>query len=64
MKNTYASYKKVRNASWQILIDFKVKALPVTITKITSEENIVLLKNSEINELDGNESAISYQLSL
>ena len=60
MKNIYASYKKVRNASWQVLIDFRVNKLPVIITKITSEQNIVLLKNSDVGELKKDEVGISY----
>jgi len=60
LQNAYASYKNVRDASWQVLIKFKVKELPVDTIKIASETNIVTLKNSEVNEMDENESGISY----
>ena len=60
LQNTYAIYKNVRDASWQVLIKFEVRELPIDAIKIASIADIVTLKNSEINELDKKESGISY----
>lgn len=52
----YGQYKNARNASWQCLIDYKISSLPVKVSRIAKQANIVLLKNSAVNLLDENES--------
>ncbi len=39
----YTKYQKVRNASWQLLIDFNVKSLPVKIGDILNELEITFV---------------------
>ena len=52
----YGQYKNARNVSWQCLIDYKVNSLPVKVSRIAKQADIVLLKNSVINLLTQNES--------
>lgn len=59
MQGSYGLYKKVRNASWQILIDNKITALPVDVVAIAAQNDIVILKNSVAHELRENEDGVS-----
>lgn len=59
MANIYGVYKKVRNASWQALIDNSVDRLPVDLVQIVSNNGIKLLKNSQAHELRSGEAGIS-----
>lgn len=59
MASIYGVYKKVRNASWQALIDNKVDSLPVDIVQIACNNGIRLLKNSQVSELRNGEVGIS-----
>lgn len=40
----YGKYKYVRNASWQILLDYNVRQLPVKITDIARQADIKVVK--------------------
>lgn len=55
----YGQYKNARNASWQCLIDYRISNLPVKVSQIAKQADIVLLKNSAINLLSDNESGIT-----
>lgn len=57
--NLYGAYKNARNASWQVLIDFKISTVPVRVTDITNASGISLIKNTDVNELKDNEVGIS-----
>lgn len=59
LTNIYGAYKKARNASWQALIDNKIDSLPVDVVKIVRDNGILLVKNSQANELRKNEAGIS-----
>ena len=52
----YGQYKNARNASWQCLIDYRISNLPVKVSQIAKQADIVLLKNSAVNLLNSNES--------
>lgn len=52
----YEKYKNARNASWQCLIDYRISNLPVKVSQIAKQADIVLLKNSAVNLLSENES--------
>lgn len=52
----YGQYKNARNASWQCLIDYNINSLPVKVSQIAKQADIVLLKNSVVNLLTQNES--------
>lgn len=52
----YGQYKNARNASWQCLIDYNISSLPVKVSQITKQSDVVLLKNSAVNLLTQNES--------
>lgn len=52
----YGKYKQARNASWQCLIDYNICSLPVKVSRIANQTDIVLLKNSAVNLLSENES--------
>ncbi len=56
----YSYYKKSRNASWQVLIDFKIDKLPINVVDIAYRSNINVLRNSETNYLQKDEDAISF----
>lgn len=55
----YGQYKNARNASWQCLIDYNIDSLPVKVSRIAKQTDIVLLKNSVVNLLSENESGIT-----
>lgn len=55
----YKRYQYVRDAVWQILIDFKVTDLPVSLYSICKEAGIKLLKNSISHSLNTDESGMS-----
>ena len=56
----YGKYKNARNASWQCILDFDIKTLPVIVTSIIKKsDNIRLLKNSDINLLKEKESGVT-----
>lgn len=57
--NIYGLYQNVRNASWQCLLDYNIKELPVNLLHITRESGIKTIKNSLVNELAPSESGIS-----
>lgn len=55
----YGNYKKARNSAWQCLIDFNVTELPLKILGIAKNSGVKVVKNSEVNSLNG-ESGKSY----
>lgn len=55
----YGKYKQARNASWQCLIDYNIDSLPVKVSRIAKQTDIVLLNNSAVNLLSENESGIT-----
>ena len=55
----YGKYKQARNASWQCLIDYNIDSLPVKVSRIANQTDIVLLNNSAVNLLSENESGIT-----
>lgn len=52
----YEKYKNARNASWQCLIDYRISNLPVKVSQIAKQADIVLLKNSAVNLLSESEN--------
>lgn len=52
----YGVYKTVRNASWQCLIDYKIKELPINLKNIAQNANIKIINNSDVNILIPSES--------
>ena len=55
----YGKYKKVRNASWQTLIDYQICTLPVQLSKICSTAGIQVIKNRAVRMLQPGESGLS-----
>lgn len=55
---TYGKYKTARNASWQCLIDNNITSLPVSVTKIATNNGIIIQKYSESNSNRLNEDEI------
>jgi Zn-dependent peptidase ImmA (M78 family) len=55
-KLNYGQYKNARNVSWRCLIDYKIGSLPVKVSQIAKQADIIVLKNSAINLLNKNES--------
>lgn len=55
----YGRYKNVRNAAWQALIDFNVRALPVMVTDIASKASIRILDNSDVCILSDSQLGMS-----
>lgn len=60
MLKAYGLYKKIRNASWQALLDNRVDSLPVNIAKIASDNGIPIVKNSVVNKLQEDERGVSF----
>ena len=59
MLSFYGRYKDIRNATWQVLIDFDITSIPVSVTAIARAADISIVKNSEVNELKSNEVGVS-----
>lgn len=59
MLQSYGLYKKVRDASWQALIDNNITSLPVDVVKVAKANGIILLRNSVAQKLAPDESGIS-----
>lgn len=59
IQNFYGFYQKARNASWQVLLDFDIRSLPVNILTIANRSNITVVKNSIAHELEENEAGLS-----
>lgn len=57
--NTYKKYKTARNASWQVLLDYDIKELPINLVELIQKLNIDLVKNSDAQILLTNESGKS-----
>lgn len=55
----YGRYKNLRNATWQIIIDFNINSLPVALSDITDKLGIKILNNSDVNELKVGERGVT-----
>lgn len=55
----YGIYKNARNASWQCLIDYNIKELPINVKSIAQQANIKILNNSNVNILNPSENGAS-----
>lgn len=55
----YGRYKNVRNAAWQVLIDFGVCALPVTVSDIAAAAGINIVNNSDVYILSDRQMGIT-----
>lgn len=53
--DNYGKYKNIRDASWRCLLDYNIDRLPVNLIQITIRSGIKVLRNSDVNELSGNE---------
>lgn len=59
MDNIYGQYKNVRNAVWQLLLDYKIDRLPVSTSYICKTANIRLLCDTDANELKTGEYGVA-----
>lgn len=59
MINAYGAYKNVRDAAWQVLIDYNIRSIPVDVVRIACASGVSIVKNSEVNELQGGEVGVS-----
>lgn len=59
LQGAYGAYRNVRDASWRVLVDYRVTSLPVPIISICNESGVQIIKNSDINELSSGEAAVS-----
>lgn len=62
--NNYAKYTKVRDASWQLILDYNITALPVDIVELANQLDIKLVKNTTlgVSKLEPSQYAISVLL--
>lgn len=58
----YGKYKNVRNAAWQVLIDYNVNKLPIKVTDIVKKSNIKLLNNSDCKFSKNNQLGVSIHI--
>ncbi len=56
----YGIYKNARNAAWKCLIDFNICSLPVSVSKIAAEADILLIKNTTGNILNCGQSGKTF----
>lgn len=59
MRNIYGFYKNIRDAAWQALLDFGCDHLPISLSDICDKLEIVLLDNTEAQELRPTESGVA-----
>lgn len=55
----YGRYKKVRDAVWQLFVDFNIGTMPINVVEIASAAGIKVLKNSDVNVLHDGEAGAS-----
>ena len=55
----YGRYKDLRNATWQVIIDFNINSLPVVLSDITDKLGIKILNNSDVNHLKEGERGVT-----
>ena len=56
----YAIYKNIRHSSWQCLIDFNVRSLPVDVLQIARTTGIKVIRNSSVHVLQAGENGKSF----
>lgn len=61
MSENYGKYKNARNASWQVLIDYNINSLPIKVSYIAKQANIMILKNSKYKMLNKNQIGLSFK---
>lgn len=60
MRIVYGAYKNIRNAAWQVLIDFSVCELPVSVSRIAKMAGIQIKRDSDVRMLEPNEFGRSF----
>lgn len=55
----YGRYKDLRNATWQVIIDFNINSLPAALSDITDKLGIKILNNSDVNHLKEGERGVT-----
>lgn len=55
----YGRYKNVRDSVWQLLIDYKIKTLPISLYNLCAAADIKLIENSTANELQIGEYGVA-----
>lgn len=58
-RRNYGEYKSVRNAAWQVLIDFGVREAPVNVVAIAVRAGVRVVRDSEVGELAPGEDGLS-----
>lgn len=58
----YVKYKNVRNAVWQVFIDYNITELPVSVNQLAKQLDIKIIKNSDIHELKKGERGITIEI--
>ena len=51
----YGKYKNIRNAAWQVLIDYNICSLPIQLSDITDRLGIKIVGDSYVQELQVDE---------
>lgn len=59
LNNNYGKYKEVRDATWQILIEYNVKTLPINPVTLANIMGIKVYQNKDVHILEENQLAIS-----
>lgn len=59
MYDNYGIYASCRDAAWRFLIDFNICSLPVKLKNAAKMAGIRIVRNSDVNELRGNEVGAS-----
>lgn len=55
----YGAYKNLRDAAWQVLIDYNISSLPVNLRSICEKSGIKIVKDSALHLLSPLQSGIS-----
>lgn len=59
MKSAYGAYANIRNAAWQVILDFNIRTVPINLIRIANDANISIIKNSFAKVLKENELGLS-----
>ena len=57
--NVYGTYANVRDSAWQVLIDYNIRSLPVSVVDIACASDISIIKNTDVDELKSSEVGAS-----
>lgn len=57
--DAYGAYRNLRDSAWRLLIQNDIRTVPVSVTRIASNADIDIVKDSDVHQLRENELGVS-----